>query len=107
MTWFKSRPHFVPSLISAVMAFVAIADLPYGFYRLMRLVVCAAAVFVLVIAAGSGQMWAVWLYGISALLSNAIVPVYLTKGPWQPLDFAAGVRLVVAAFVVRRRQQPA
>ena len=106
MTWFESRPHFVPCLIAAVMALIAIADLPYGYYTLMRLVVCATAIFVVVVGAKDGQMWAIWLYGILALLFNPVLPVHLTKGLWQPLDFITGVALVVAALVVHGKPQP-
>ena len=99
----KARPHLVPCLIAAAMAFTAIADLPYGYYMLMRLVVCATAVYVIVIAAKSRQMWAVWLYAILGLLFNPLMPVHLTKGIWQPLDFLAATALVIAAFAVGRR----
>ena len=97
------RPHLVPCIIAAVMALIAIADLPYGYYTLMRLVVCATAVLVVVVAARNGQMWAVWTFSVFALLFNPIVPVHLTKGLWQPLDFIAAVALVAAGFMVRLR----
>jgi putative Ca2+/H+ antiporter (TMEM165/GDT1 family) len=83
------------------MALIAIADLPYGYYTLMRLVVCATAVFVVVMAAKSRQMWAVWLFAIIGLLFNPLVPVHLTKGIWQPLDFLAAAALAGAAFAIR------
>ena len=99
----SDRPHFVPCLIAAVVALVAIADMPYGYYTLMRLVVCATAIFVIVVAVKRGQMWAVWAFSILALLFNPVVPVNLTKGLWQPLDFIAGAMLILAAVVVRRQ----
>ena len=85
------------------MSFVAIADLPCGYYTLMRLVVCATAVFVVVASAKSKHMWAVWAYSILALLFNPILPVHLTKSLWQPIDFIAGAMLIVAAFVAIRK----
>jgi hypothetical protein len=103
----RSRPHLVPCAIAALSSFIAIADLPYGYYTLMRLIVCATAVFVVVVAAKSKQMWAAWAFSLLALLFNPIVPVHLTKGLWQPLDFIAGVLLVVSALVVRRKPHPA
>ena len=99
----KRRPHLVPCIVAAAVALIAIADLPYGYYTFMRLVVCATAVFVVVIAAKSGQTWAIWLFGILGFLFNPVIPVHLTKGIWQPLDLVAAVALMVAAFAVRRR----
>ena len=103
MTWTKRRPLLIPCLIAAAMSFVAIADLPYGYYTLMRLVVCATAVLVIVVAAKSKQMWTVWAFSILVLLFNPIVPVHLTKGLWQPLDLITGVLLIVAALVIRQK----
>jgi len=99
----RNRPHLAPCIIAAAMALIAVADLPYGYYTLMRLVVCATAIYVIVIAARSGQTWGIWLFGIVALLFNPLVPVHLTKGIWQPLDFLAAAALVVAGFAIRRR----
>lgn len=101
----KGRPHLVPCIIAAAMALIAIADLPYGYYTLMRLVVCATAIYVIVIAARSGQTWGIWLYGIIGLLFNPLIPIHLTKGMWQPLDFITGILLVVAALVIRKKPQ--
>ena len=83
------------------MALVAMADLPYGYYVLMRLVVCATAIYVLVVAAKSHQMWTAWLCAIIGLLFNPLIPVHLTKGIWQPLDFLAAAALGLAGFTVR------
>jgi len=86
------------------MSFVAVADLPYGYYTLLRVVACATSVFVLVVAATSSHWWAVWLFAVLAGLFNPIVPVHLTKGLWQPLDVLAGIAFVASAVLVRRRR---
>jgi len=86
------------------MALIAITDLPYGYFTLMRLVVCATAIFVIVIAARSSQTWGIWLFGIIAALFNPLIPVHLTKGLWRPIDFLTAVALVVAGFTIKRRE---
>lgn len=76
-------------LVAAVLAFVAIADLPYGFYRLVRWVV-----FVVGIAAAfrfkdsPGWMWGM---GFVALVFNPIFPFHFDKVVWRVLDAGAGV----------------
>jgi hypothetical protein len=70
----------------------------------MRLVVSATAIYVIAITVKSGQTWGAWLYGIIALLFNPLIPIHLTRGVWQPLDFLAATALVVAAFMIRRRE---
>lgn len=84
-------------LVPAAMLVIALAPLPYGYYTLLRVVVCVCAG---VIAYQSYQhskgkisAWFVGLVGV-ALLFNPIIPVYLTREIWTPLDLA------IAAFLV-------
>ncbi|MDA0765597.1 MAG: hypothetical protein O3A87_03080 [Verrucomicrobia bacterium] len=81
-------------LATAILAFVAIADLPYGFYRLVRWVVFAvglAAAFRM--KDSPGWMWGM---GFVALVFNPIVPLHFDKVVWRFLDAGAGAYFVVA-----------
>ncbi len=78
-------------LATAIFAFVAIADLPYGYYRLLRWVVCAVAIAsVIQLHRGQRQGWA-WVLGAVAVLFNPLVPVHFDKATWRVFDGAAGV----------------
>ena len=58
----RKRPHLIPSLIASAMLLGALAALPYGYYQLLRLVVCVAGGCVAFLAYNWEKMWAVWLY---------------------------------------------
>ena len=87
----KNRPHVYPAIIAAIMLLIAILPLPYGYYQFLRWVVCGIAAFIAFEAYNWGKTWAIWLFGIIAILFNPIIPVHLTKEIWQPIDLVCAL----------------
>ncbi|MGD9419264.1 MAG: DUF6804 family protein [Verrucomicrobiales bacterium] len=99
-------PYWV-LIAAAVFSFVAIADLPYGFYRLLRWVACGVAIASAVqlhINRHSGWVWAL---GIVALIFNPLIPFHFSKDTWRILDFGAGALFVVTLWITRQDEQRA
>ena len=96
------RPHLTPSIIAAAMLLGALADWPYGYYQLLRFVTCGVGVYVAYTAYSWQKMWAVWLFGFIALLFNPLIPIYLSREIWQPIDFICAVLFIVMAFILKR-----
>jgi hypothetical protein len=90
----KKENQIVPSwvlLMAAVFAFIAIADLPYGYYRFLRWAVCAVAVVsAFQMHRMKRQGW-VWILGVVAILFNPFISVHFEKATWRVLDAATGV----------------
>lgn len=87
--------HAAVWLVPAAMLVVAVFPLPYGYYTLLRLVVCVAAsvlVWQELRARGGVSAWTVGL-ALVALLFNPIVPIYLDREAWLPIDLAAAAAL--------------
>ena len=86
---------------------IALLPLPYGYYTLLRLVVCVAFAWSAVDCFGRGLVgWAV-IAGVLALLYNPFVPVYLERELWMVLNIGtagAMVGIVFALDQVRARQ---
>ncbi len=79
------RPHWAVWAMPIVMLLIALAPLPYAYYMVLRVVVCAAAAFLTVIdyeRAGRVSGWALALFGL-AILFNPIVRVHLTREIWM------------------------
>ncbi|MFZ0816710.1 MAG: DUF6804 family protein [Candidatus Sulfotelmatobacter sp.] len=82
-----SLPWQLTALCTIAVLF-GLLKLPYGFYVLLRSVICFAA------AVGFGRAYSVrsqhwlWIYGAIALFYNPIFPVRLgTRAPWEFLNF--------------------
>ena len=89
--------------LPTVLLVAALAPLPYGYYTLMRIVVCAAAGFLAWAHFGREGGVGAWsvLLGLVAVLFNPIIPIHLSRGIWAPIDIGAAVIFGVNFFVCR------
>lgn len=79
------------SKISAVILLIAILPLPYGYYTLLRWVVCLSAIFSAWVFGGLEKKSWLFLMTVIALLFNPIAPVHLDKGTWVIIDFIVAI----------------
>jgi len=96
----EKRPHLIPAIIAAIMLFLALAPWPYGYYQLLRFVVCGAAVYVAYLAYNWQKIWAVWLFGFIAVLFNPLIPIHLSRELWQPVDVICGIIFIAIAIIL-------
>jgi len=84
--------------IPAALLLLALLPLPYGFYTLLRLVVTICAVVIAYHHWQSGGKGVAIAMGFIALLFNPLIPVYLTREIWAPIDLGLAVFFVVAGY---------
>ena len=78
---------------------VGIADMPIGYYTLLRLVATIGSVAVVVAEMEKGITPWVIAFGLLALLFNPFIPVYLNdKDAWMPIDLIGGVLFFIKAY---------
>jgi len=90
------------TIINAVVAFcllLAMADLPYGYYVLLRWVVCLHTVFIAVrrFSAGSAAYGCILL--VVAIVFNPIFPLHLGKSVWLVVDPLAAAIILASEFI--------
>jgi glucose-6-phosphate-specific signal transduction histidine kinase len=91
------RPPAAIYLIPAAMMLVALLNLPYGYYQLLRVVTLVAAGWIAVGAwQGNRQAWAI-AFGLLALLYNPIAPIHFERETWRILN-VAGAALLTAGW---------
>jgi hypothetical protein len=101
----KSRPHLIPSIVAALMLLGALGDWPYGYYQLLRWVICGAGIWVAVTAYNWQKLWATWLFGIIAVLFNPLIPIHLSRELWQPIDLICALLFIVNIFLLKETNQ--
>ena len=88
----------LPAVVPAVVLLAAVfGHWPYGFYTLMRLIVCGCAIYLAVEAKRMGSAAWPWVLGGVAVLFNPIVPMRMHRSDWQIVDSFAAITLIVFA----------
>ncbi|MEA2066735.1 MAG: DUF6804 family protein [Thermotogota bacterium] len=88
----KRNPLF---LIAGIALFIAILNLPYGYYQLLRFFICGVGVYGAYLSYRKKNIAWVWILGIIALVFNPILKFYFVKETWKIIDLIAGVLFCV------------
>jgi hypothetical protein len=96
------RPHLIAAGIAAIMLLLAIAPWPYGYYQLLRFVVCGTAAYVAFLAYNWQKLWVVWIFGFVAVLFNPLLTIHLSREIWQPIDIICGMFFIVIMIVISK-----
>jgi hypothetical protein len=97
--------HLVPSAI----LIAAIGLWPYGYFTLLRIVVCAAAIWLAVLDYQRVERVVPWVVvlGVCAALFNPVAPIFLTREIWTFLDPAMAVVLGLHLWSTWKEWAPA
>jgi membrane-bound ClpP family serine protease len=87
------------SLICAGLLILALFNLPIGYYTFLRLAVTIGAVAIVFREFQRGFNAWVILFGLTAILFNPILPIYLNnKSAWMPIDIIVAILFLVKAL---------
>ena len=93
----------VLKLVAVGMLFGTFAQPQYGYYNLLRWVVCGVAGYAVFCAWEIGKKGWVVTFAVVAIAFNPVVPIRLDRGTWAVIDLAAAMLFLVSVLAVDRR----
>lgn len=97
------------TFIVCAFLFIALFDgLPYGYFTLLRFVVCAVGAYLAykTYEGNKESIW-VWLFGGIAVLFNPIIPIHLQRETWWVIDLIVGVFFLLSMFTIKVKNSKA
>ena len=96
----------IPVIISIIMLLLAIpSGWPYGYYTLLRFIVCGTSVYLALFAyEHKKQVW-LWLMGFITLLFNPLIPVHLNKESWTVIDLLVALIMLSSIFIFKETKE--
>ena len=101
------RHHYLLWLIPTALLILALLPWPYGYYKLLRLIVCLVSVW---LAYGQWRLdnaisgWVVAL-GATAILYNPLFPIHLTREIWSVLNLITAGLFLGHLLALKRLMQ--
>jgi hypothetical protein len=98
----------IARIAAAIMLFLALGRLPYGYYTFLRFVVCGTTIYGAYVASTEQKKpaWA-WTFGIIAVFFNPFIPIHLSRDIWAVIDIAVALLLIVSLLFLRESERPA
>ena len=88
--------------IASLMSFIAISDLPYGYYTLLRLVLFSIGTLYLIFFRNLKLPIVDILVFVVVLIWNPIIPVYLTKEIWTALNIMVSIGGILLIYQIKK-----
>ena len=98
----QNRPHLIPCIVAALMLLGALGDWPYGYFQLLRFVVCGVSAYMAYMAYNWRVLWSFWVFVIISALFNPVIPIELSREIWQPIDIICAVFFLVIIFILKK-----
>lgn len=95
-----NRPLLWPGVGAGAMLLAAVGPWPYGYYQLLRLVVCGAGAYFAYTTYQWGKLRAVWVFGAIAVLFNPLLPVHLTREIWAVIDVVCAAAFIAGSIKI-------
>ena len=80
------------------MLYVALLDLPYFYYQVLRLVVFGVSVYIIYKTIGTKVVWLLLSFCVIAVLFNPIMPIHLNRQAWRVIDVISSVFFLLMAI---------
>jgi len=91
-----------PITTSIILLLLAILPFPYGYYTLLKLVVCLTALFLTWFSYKAQKTAWVWIMGFIALIFNPFVPLHLGRALWVAVDLLIAVVFAIFLFKFKK-----
>lgn len=107
MTVNHNRAQFMPQIVAILLLLWALnPENPYGYYVLLRFVLCCICAFLAFRALKSGNDTWAWILGATAVIYNPIIRIHLTREIWSMVNIATVVELAITVGALRKRSMP-
>jgi hypothetical protein len=83
----------------AVLFFLCLLDMPYGFYQLVRFVALAGFAILAYKANEQGQKTEAIIYVCLAILFQPLIKIALGRELWNVVDVVVGIGLILSLFI--------
>lgn len=93
-------------LIASIVLFLALFDgWQYGFFTLLRFVVCGATAYMAWKLYKEDRSGWSWFFGFIAILFNPIIPIHLSRDVWIFIDAITGILLLGSMIILRSQNR--
>lgn len=92
-------------IICATFLLLGLAELPIGFYTILRIIITIGAISVIISEYESGLNSWIIVFGFVAIIFNPLIPVYLNnKNIWIPIDIITSILFIIKIITIKTKK---
>lgn len=90
-------------IIAAIFLFVAIGNIPYSYYIILRFIICGVSISGIWYAYRVRKFLWLWVFSAIAVLFNPIIPMHLKKEVWIIVDLAVIIIFLISIPMLKAK----
>ena len=90
-------------IIAAIFLFVAIGNIPYSYYIILRFIICGVSICGIWYAYWVRKFLWLWVFSAIAVLFNPIIPIHLKKEAWIIVDLAVIIIFLISIPMLKAK----
>jgi len=90
-------------LVAVILLLAALRHNPYGYYIILRWVVCSIFAYCAVEAYKMKDEPWIWVFGVNAAVYNPIIPLHLGRTVWSVVNIVSAVLIIVSLFTLKQK----
>lgn len=90
----------IARIIAIGLLIYAIGKHPYGYYKVIKFIVCAISCYGAYFSADLNRTGWEWIFGSIAVLFNPIIPFHLGRQTWPVVDLGVAIIFIISIFLV-------
>lgn len=100
-----SNKNILTIIASGFLFFALFDGLPYGYFTLLRFIVCAVGAYIAykVYENSKESLW-VWVFSGIAILFNPIIPIHFERETWVIIDLIVGLFFLLSIFFIKTKK---
>lgn len=95
----------VIKIVLAILFFLCLLDMPYGFYQFVRFVALVGFGILAFQASEKGNQTEMIVYGMLALLFQPLFKIVLGRELWNIIDLIVGIGLIITVVKDKMKSQ--
>ena len=96
---------FAPWIAAGFLFLALLPGLPFGYYQIMRWVVCGASCYGAFNAKKKEKSGWIWAFIAIAVVFNPLLPIHFNRRVWQILDLVGAIMFLFSAKIFERKMQ--
>lgn len=97
----KSAGFIIIRLVVVVMLLWALGHNPYGYYIILRWIVCPIFLYCTLRSYRTNNDAWTWIFGVSTAIYNPIFPLQLGRSIWIVVNIVSVVLIIVSLFILK------
>jgi hypothetical protein len=90
-------------IILAILMFICLADVPYGYFQFVRFAALVGFGILAIAASNEDNQTEMFIYGALALLFQPFFKIALGREVWNVVDVVVGAGLLISTFTSKNK----